>query len=121
MDVIDGSAGDRIALDGLEKGCSCTAVAACTCCCTPGRPGAPPRALQLYVERTTYNLYSYNVLMYSIRIAGMVLAARLIIRSHKCNFLHEFVLNRMYISMSYCNSKYEFMGPDSTGVRVWCG
>ena len=46
------------------------------------------------------------------------LAALLInIRSYKCNFLYEFVCMCMYISMSCYYSKYEFLGPDSAGVR----
>ena len=47
----------------------------------------------------------------------MVLAALLIIRIYECNALYEFVFICMYISMSYYYSKYEFLGPDSAGVR----
>ncbi len=43
----------------------------------------------------------------------MVLAALLIIRSYRCSFLHLSVSNYIYISMSYCYSKYDFLGPDS--------
>eukprot|EP01043_Picozoa_sp_COSAG02_P059183 COSAG02_NODE_7497_length_2985_cov_1.417533_3_plen_63_part_00 len=40
----------------------------------------------------------------------MVLAALLLIRNCKCNFLYEFVRICMYIRMSYQCSKYEFVG-----------
>ena len=59
--------------------------------------------------------------MESLHVIAMVLEALLIIQSYRCSFLYESVCNCIYISMSYYYSKYEFLGPDSARVRVWCG